>query len=379
MPALHASIVHGLASLQSAFTTQAAHPEMGVCWQPLVELQLSTVQAFESLQLSAVPAAQTPAWQTSVPLQTVPSAHDVPFATAVCRQPKVASQVSIVQALPSSQLGGVPGVQFPSRQTSRPLHALASAHEVPLLRGTFRQPVTGSQLSAVQPLPSLQLGAAPGVQIPDWQVSAPLQTVASAQVVPFARLTCWQPVTGSQLSVVQTLPSLQLRAVPAVHTPPWQVSAPLQTLASAQEVPFSRGGFAQPDTGSQLSFVQGFESLQLMGGPAIQTLLWQVSAPLQTLPSLQAVPFGTPVYAHPVVGLQASLVHGLLSLQTSGVPAVQTPDWHVSLPLQRLPSAQAVPLVTGVVVHPVDGLQPSTVHTLPSLQTSGGPAAQTPA
>src|SRR5262249_33831370 len=151
--------------------------------------------------------------------------------------------------------------------------------------GMLWQPVTGSQVSAVQALPSLQFGAAPGAQSPAWHVSAPLQTVASAQAVPSATLTCLQPVTGSQLSVVQGLPSLQLRAVPAAHTPPWQVSAPLQTFPSLHAVPFSRGGFAQPVTGSQLSAVQGFESSQLMGGPAMQTLLWQVSAPLQTLPS----------------------------------------------------------------------------------------------
>jgi hypothetical protein len=35
------------------------------------------------LQLSGVPATQAPAWQVSAPLHTVPSAHDVPLATAV--------------------------------------------------------------------------------------------------------------------------------------------------------------------------------------------------------------------------------------------------------------------------------------------------------
>jgi len=36
---------------------------------------------------------------------------------------------------------------------------------------------------------------------------------------PFATGGCWQPCTGSQRVVVQTLPSLQLSGVPAVHTP----------------------------------------------------------------------------------------------------------------------------------------------------------------
>src|SRR5262249_33839940 len=113
--------------------------------------------------------------------------------------------------------------------------------------------------------------------------------------------------------------------------------------------------------------------------PAVHVLLWQVSAPLHTLPSLHAVPFGTPVFEHPVVGPQASVVHGLLSLQLSAVPAVQTPPWQVSLPLHRLPSAHAVPLASAVAVHPEVGLQASVVHGLPSLQTSAAPATHTPA
>jgi hypothetical protein len=52
-----------------------------------------------------------------------------------------------------------------------------------------------------------------------------------------------------QLSVVQTLPSLQVSGVPAVHTPLWHVSFPLQALPSAHEVPFSAGTTVQPNTG----------------------------------------------------------------------------------------------------------------------------------
>jgi hypothetical protein len=69
------------------------------------------------------------------------------------------------------------------------------------------------------------------------------------------------------------LPSLQLSAVPAVHVPPWQVSPPLQTLPSLHEVPFSTGVLAQPVTGSQLSVVQTLPSLQLSGVPAPQAPL----------------------------------------------------------------------------------------------------------
>jgi hypothetical protein len=42
----------------------------------------------------------------------------------------------------------------------------------------------------------------------------------SAHEAPFGAGAVVQPVTGSQPSVVHTLLSLQLSAVPGVHTPP---------------------------------------------------------------------------------------------------------------------------------------------------------------
>jgi hypothetical protein len=143
----------------------------------------------------------------------------------------------------------------------------------------------------------------------------------------------WQPAIGTfehpvvveQLSVVQALLSLQLRAVPALHTPLRQVSLPLQTLPSPHGVPLRTGVARHPNAGSQLSFVHGLLSLQTSVVPAVQTAFWHVSAPLQTLPSLHAVPLVTPVFVHPVAGVQASVVQALLSLQLRAVPAVQTP------------------------------------------------------
>jgi hypothetical protein len=97
-----------------------------------------------------------------------------------------------------------------------------------------------------------------------------LQTVLSAQEEPLATLVCAQPVAGTQLSVVQTFESLQLRGVPAVQVPLWQVSAPLQRLASAHAVPLVTFVNTQPVLALQLSVVQTFESLQLRGVPAVQ-------------------------------------------------------------------------------------------------------------
>jgi hypothetical protein len=95
------------------------------------------------------------------------------------------------------------------------------------------------QLSVVHTLLSLQLGAVPAVQAPVWQVSAPLQALPSVHEVPLATLTFWQPVAGTQESVVQALPSLQLGAALAVQVPLWQVSTPLQALLSLHVVPLA--------------------------------------------------------------------------------------------------------------------------------------------
>jgi hypothetical protein len=66
-------------------------------------------------------------------------------------------------------------------------------------------------------------------------------------------------------------------------------------------------------------------SSQLSAAPAVQAPAWQVSAPLQALPSVQALPLAAGVWVQPLAGLHASVVHGFESLQLSPVPAVHTP------------------------------------------------------
>jgi hypothetical protein len=206
-----------------------------------------------------------------------------------------------------------------------------------------------------------------------------LHTVLSAHDDPFGSAVFAQPVTALHESLVQTLLSLQLSAAPAVQVPPWQVSAPLQTLPSLQAVPLSTGMWPQPKVGSQVSVVQTFESLQSRGLPAEQVPLWQVSVPLQALVSAHAVPFSTAVCVQPLAGLQESVVQTFPSLQLSAVPAVQTPAWHVSAPSQASPSLHEVPFSTGMVVQPKTVSQLSVVQGLPSLHVSGVPAVQVPA
>ena len=365
-PALHTSVVHGLASLQSASAVHAPGT------------QVSTVQALLSLQFGGGPAMHWPLWQVSAPLQTFPSSHGIPFRTGVLTQPKVALQVSAVQGLPSSQLSAVPGVQTPPWQTSSPSQALLSAQEVPFSTAALLQPKTGSQVSVVHTFVSSQGRAAPGVHTPVWQVSLPLQTLPSLHDVPFATGVVVQPKIASQPSAVQTLLSLQLRAVPAVQVPFWHVSVPLQTLASAHVVPFSTGALAHPKVGSQLSVVQRLPSSQLSAVPAAQRPAWQVSLPLQMVPSAQEVPLGRGAFEHPRTGPQVSMVHTLPSSHERAVPGVQTPLWHVSVPLQTSASTHGVPFTSGVCEHPLIGLQVSVVQVLLSLQLSAGPVAQTP-
>src|SRR5438132_787923 len=164
---------------------------------------------------------RAPPWHVSAPLHAFPSLHEAAFGSAAfVHTPRL--QTSNVHGLLSMQSafvaqGRQPGV------------------------GVWTQPVTALHVSVVQAFPSLQLSGVPAVQIPDWQVSAPLHTLPSLHGVPFATAACWHPASGSQLSVVQGLLSLQLSAVPARHTPAWHVSAPLHASPSLHDVPFGSG------------------------------------------------------------------------------------------------------------------------------------------
>jgi hypothetical protein len=291
-------------------------------------------------------------------LHTLASGHEEPSGRGEVRQPTVGLQLSVVHGLPSLQARGVPAMHMPVWQVSAPLHTLASGHEEPSgTTGLLQAPSV--QMSLVHGLPSAQSA----FTTQGWHVGI---------------CVFWQPLTGVQVSVVQALPSLQSRAVPALQTPFWQVSVPLQTLESAQEVPFSTGVLAHPKTGSQVSVVQELPSLQSRTVPALQTPFWQVSVPLQTLVSSHGVPFDTGVFVQPVDGLQLSVVQMLLSLQLSAVPGVQVPFWQVSVPLQKLPSLHEVPSATEVVLHPKTGSQVSVVQGLLSLQLSAVPGVQVP-
>jgi len=139
---------------------------------------------------------------------------------------------------------------------------------------------------------------------------------------------CRHPATGSQLSSVQTLLSLQLRGSPPTHCPPLQVSPVVQALLSLQGAELFV--WVQPDAGLHPSSVQGLLSLQLSGVPAWQVPPLHTSWPLHTVLSSHAVPFATLVQVLVLtVGWQDSqLLAGLRVPPAYNVPPMRQPGWH---------------------------------------------------
>jgi hypothetical protein len=315
-------------------------------------------------------------------LHTVLSPHAVPLATGVCVTPVEGSHESVVQGFSSSVVGGVPATQVPvALHVSCPLHAVGSSQAVPVATAVCLTPLDASHESAVQGFSSSVGSGVPAAQVPvALHVSCPLQTVASSQAVPVPTGVCFTPATGSQLSAVHGLPSSVAGGVPGLHIPTWQVSRPLHTVASSQAVPFVTAVWITPATGSHESAVHELPSSMAGGVPAMHMpLALHVSWPSQTVASSQAVPAFTGVCVTPVVGAHESAVHGLPSVVVGGVPAMQLPPaLHVSCPLHTVASSQAVPVVTGVCFTPAIGSHESAVQGLPSSVATGLPGVQLP-
>jgi hypothetical protein len=208
----------------------------------------------------------------------------------------------------------------------------------PSLAASFRQPVL-AQVSTVQTLWSLQSCSAGVTHLPAWQVLAGCKDRAvqrpSAQLEPSVTAAFTQPLAGSHASAVQVFRSLQFRGAPPMHLPVLQASWVVQALLASQARLFSVK--TQPLTVSQLSVVQGLLSLQSSAAPATQLPLLQASGSVQALPSLQGAALAVKV--QPVLGSQASSVQALPSLQGMAVPA-QVPLAHASLSVHALSSLQ---------------------------------------
>src|SRR5213083_830087 len=116
----------------------------------------------------------------------------------------------MVHLLPSSQFFAEPPTHVPPLQVSPVVQGLPSSQGLVLL--VCVQPVAGLQPSVVQTLPSSQLGAAPPTHVPPLQVSPVVQAFPSLQGL--VLLVCVQPVAGLQPSVGQTVRWARLEGVP---------------------------------------------------------------------------------------------------------------------------------------------------------------------
>ena len=188
----------------------------------------------------------------------------------------------------------------------------------------------------------MQTTAAPGTQVPPEQVSPVVQAFPSLQEA--VLLVKTQPVAGSHVSVVQTLLSLQMTAVPGTQVPPEQVSPAVQAFPSLHAAALFVK--TQPAAESHVSVVQTLLSLQTTGVPEWQVPPEQVSPAVQAFPSLHAA--ALLVKTHPVPVLHESVVQTLLSLQTTAAPGTQVPPEQVSPAVQAFPSLHAPESVTVV-------------------------------
>ena len=324
------------------------------------------MQTLSSSQSSGGPPAQVPSAQVSSVVQASPSSHDA--VLFVCTHPVAGSHESSVQTLPSSQSGGGPPMHTPAEQVSAVVQALPSSHDAVLF--VWTHPVAGSHESSVQALPSVQSGGGPPTQVPPAQASGVVHGFPSSQDA--VLFMCTHPVAELHESFVQTSPSSQSGGAPPTHAPAEQVSPVVQASPSSQDAVLST--CMQPVAGSQESSVQTFPSLQFGGGPPTHAPAAQVSAVVQASPSSQAAALFA--CTQPVAGSHESLVQTSPSLQSGGAPPRHAPAEQVSLVVQALSSSQGAVLLA--CTHPATGLQESSVQTSPSSQSGGAPPRHAP-
>jgi hypothetical protein len=365
LPGMQVPPAHVSLTVQSLLSVQDAVLLLKV--QPLAGLHASSVQTLPSLQLTVAPGMHAPPPHVSPWVHALPSLHATLLAT--CWQPAAALQLSLVHRLPSLQSGAAPGMQSPPAQVSLRVQALLSLHGKVL--SAVVQPVAGEHASVVQRLPSLHTSAGPGWQPLFAQTSPLVHALLSVQASVLA--LCVQPPLTLQASVVQTLPSSQPSPGPGTHAPAAQESLTVHALLSLHGKLLL--AILQPLAGKQVSVVQRLPSLQTTSAPGLQVALAHTSPWVHALPSLHACVLA--VKTQPVTAPHASFVHGLLSLQTMAAPDTQSPPAHASPLVQALLSVQASALLLNT--QPPLASHVSLVQTLPSLQTSAAPGWHAPA
>src|SRR5881392_157761 len=388
-PARQASpVVHSLPSLQ-AVPSGAAVP-----WHtPRVQLPCTHPSpSSQGVPSSTAPPTQRPSRHCSSVVQGLPSSQRVPSVTTAPVQVPLTQCSSVVQGLPSSQ--GVPSgswalpVHSPAWQVSTVVHPLPSLQGVSLsLFGFEHCPEVGSQVPASWHWSSaVQTTGLEPVQVPFWQVSAWVQALPSLHAVPLLAFG-WEhwPVAVSQVPATwHWSEAVQTAGMGTVPVPLWQVFVWAQALPSLHAVPLLAFGWEhRPVAVLQVPATWHWSSaLQTTGLAPVQVPLWQVSACVQALPSLHAVPLLAFGLEHwPVAVLQVPATwHWSSALQTTGLLPVQSPLWQVSVCVQALPSLHAVPLLAFGLEHwPVAVLQvPATWHWSEAVQTTGLLPVQSP-
>jgi hypothetical protein len=141
----------------------------------------------------------------------------------VCTQPSgvLESQLSAVQALPSSQLVAPGPAQVPPLQTSPEVHGSPSSHVLVVFVPTH-WPVTVLHCSSTHTLLLLQTVCAPPTHCPPRQESGLVQALPSLHVLVLSSVNPHTPVLGSHASSVHGFPSLQTVGVPPTQLPPLQ-------------------------------------------------------------------------------------------------------------------------------------------------------------
>lgn len=234
-----------------------------VCSQPFLLLQVSLVQALPSSQntntLTAKPTQLPPA-HASNSLHSLPSSQG--NVLPMCVQPSLALQISMVQRFLSSQLAAAP-LHLPPSQVSANVQALPSSHGFLLLLA-MHLPLALSHFSSVHGLSSLQTFCLPGTQASSRQASPTVHGSSSVQPLPGTEL-CEQPSNALQPSNVQALLSSQSTAVPPPQLPLAQDSPTVHRLKSLHWARL--GECKQPKSLVHKSSVHGLMSSQLTATP----------------------------------------------------------------------------------------------------------------
>jgi len=146
-------------------------------------------------------------------------------------QPLAGSHVSSVHPLPSVHCSELPDRQLPPPHVSPVVHALPSLHGAALFVNT--QPLAGLHVSSVHPFPSVHCSGLPAWQLPPAHVSPVVHALPSLHGAALSVNT--QPLEGLHVSFVQTLSSVHASGVPAWQLPPAHVSPVVHALPSSQE------------------------------------------------------------------------------------------------------------------------------------------------